>query len=546
MATVFKRRRRRPIPPGATLKTFRGKQVAEWTDGRGDKQRASLAEDGQAVMVEAEYYSVEYFDQNGERKREATRIADKDAARQYANELEKQTDLRRKGYIDARQEKLTTEGRRTVAEALADFRAKMTAAGRDSQHVTTTIGYIEKVSEAADFGTIGDIAADPVNCYAEDLGQRRSARTVQAYLTAMKGFTRWLAQEGKLPADPLASVRKPSPKTDRRRERRMLLPDEWKWLRSVTLAEAEERYGMTASERVLLYATAVQTGLRSSELRSLTRRRLFLESEQPYITCAAGSTKNKRDARQYVQPELAAELRDHVARKAPAAPVFAMPPKEDVAGMLRADLAGARREWIKAARHNPQERAKRAESDFLTAENHEGEVLDFHSLRHSTGAWLAMNGAHPKAVQAVMRHSTITLTMDTYGHLFPGQESETVARLPAMLADSTETLAATGTDDATADLGENRGQQIGQQYGGKTGQRVATTGEEVGQEETDETADKPEPQVLALSRNDKRRRVTATAGEERRARDSNPQPVARHLISSQAASQFAYPPAATS
>lgn len=27
-----------------------------------------------------------------------------------------------------------------------------------------------------------------------------------------------------------------------------------------------------------------------------------------------------------------------------------------------------------------------------------------------------MAGAHPKAVQAIMRHSTIVLTMDTYGH----------------------------------------------------------------------------------------------------------------------------------
>jgi len=388
MATVFKRRRRKPIPSGATMKTYQGKRVAEWVDGRGDRQRAPLSDDGQAVMVEAEYYSVEYSDHTGQRKRKGTRIADKDAARQYANELEKRAHLRRTGYIDARQEKLATEGRRTVAEALADFRAKMEAAGRDPKHVSSTIDYIEKVCGAADFGTIGAITADGVNAYAQDLGQRRSARTVQAYLTAIKGFTRWLAQDGKLPADPLASVRKPNPKADRRRERRMLLPDEWTWLRSITLAEGVERFGIAAGERVLLYATAVQTGLRSSELRSselrsLTRRRLFLEGDRPYITCAAGSTKNKRDARQYVQPELAAELRAHVARKAPAAPVFAMPPKEDVAGMLRADLADARRAWRQAARHDPEERARPEQSDFLADVTHEGEIFDFHCLRHT-------------------------------------------------------------------------------------------------------------------------------------------------------------------
>jgi integrase len=191
----------------------------------------------------------------------------------------------------------------------------------------------------------------------------------------------------------------------------MMLPEEWQWLRSVMLAEGVERYGMPARERVLLYAAAVQTGLRSSELRTLTRRRLFLEPDRPYVTCPAGSTKNKRDARQYVQPELAAELRAHVATKAPAAPVFTMPPKDDVAGMLRADLADARRKWLRAARHDPAERARREQSDFLAAKSHEGETLDFHALRHTCGAWLAMAGAHPKAVQAVMRHSTITLTL---------------------------------------------------------------------------------------------------------------------------------------
>jgi len=89
----------------------------------------------------------------------------------------------------------------------------------------------------------------------------------------------------------------------------MLLPDEWRWLRSVILAKGRERYGMTAAERVLLYATAIQTGLRSNELRSLTRGRLFLEAEPPCVTCKAGSTKNSKDARQYIQTDLAAELR---------------------------------------------------------------------------------------------------------------------------------------------------------------------------------------------------------------------------------------------
>lgn len=58
--------------------------------------------------------------------------------------------------------------------------------------------------------------------------------------------------------------------------------------------------------------------------------------------------------------------------------------------------------------------------DFLAGKCREGEVVDFHRLRHTSGAWLAMTGAHPKVVQSVMRHSNFTLTLDTNGHLFPG------------------------------------------------------------------------------------------------------------------------------
>ena len=285
----------------------------------------------------------------------------------------------------------------------------------------------------------------------------KSARTVQAYLAAIKGFTRWMAKHGKLSTDPLASVIKPAPNSDRRRKRRMLLPAEWPWIRSTTLTGGT-RYDLVPEERVLLYAVAIQTGLRSNELRSLTRGQLFLDGEQPYITCRADSTKNRQDARQYIKTDVASDLRRHIATKAPNAPVFSMPESSEVASMFRADVEDARRAYLNVARHDPDEYARREQNDFLVDTNHEGEVLDFHCLRHTCGSWLAMTGAHPKSVQSVMRHSAITLTMDTYGHLFPGQEAETVARFPDLLEIVPDALKATGTDNAVSDP-----QQIPQQ-----------------------------------------------------------------------------------
>ena len=148
-----------------------------------------------------------------------------------------------------------------------------------------------------------------------------------------------------------------------------------------------------------------------------------------------------------------ASLKAHIATKAPKAPVFNLPHETNLARMLRDDLAEARKQWLSKAKGDPQEYSQRQQSDFLTDTSHEGARIDFHSLRHTCGAWVAMTGAHPKVVQQVMRHQSITLTMDTYGHLFPGQEADAIGQMRQMLIDHQSTpegLRATGTDNHTA------------------------------------------------------------------------------------------------
>jgi hypothetical protein len=107
-----------------------------------------------------------------------------------------------------------------------------------------------------------------------------------------------------------------------------------------------------------------------------------------------------------------------------------------MASMLRADLADARGAWLEEAASDHRQHEERTRSDFLLDVNHAGQHLDFHSLRHTCGAWLAQAGVHPKTVQVIMRHSAITLTMDTYGHLFPGQEADAINALPRVFAAS--------------------------------------------------------------------------------------------------------------
>jgi hypothetical protein len=222
----------------------------------------------------------------------------------------------------------------------------------------------------------------------------------------------------------------------------MLLPAEWSYLRAATL-KGGTHHEMNPLERVTLYATAIQTGLRSGELRSITKGDLFLAGEAPYVRCKGENTKNGKEARQYIQQDLAGELWGIVASKTPAAPVFNLPDEWRMAEMLREDLGAARTQWLDEVKHDDEARAKRQESDFLAMKNHEGETFDFHSLRHSCGSWLALQGVQVNVIKTVMRHSSITLTMETYGHLLPDQHADAVGGMVAMLPKVPE--AATGT-----------------------------------------------------------------------------------------------------
>jgi len=97
------------------------------------------------------------------------------------------------------------------------------------------------------------------------------------------------------------------------------------------------------------------------------------------------------------------------------------------------------------------ERRDREASDFLSATTHSAARKDFHALRHTCGSWLAAAGVHPKIVQRIMRHCTITLTMDRYTHLFSGDEAAAIGKLPTIdRPGDRERRKATGTSDERA------------------------------------------------------------------------------------------------
>jgi len=159
----------------------------------------------------------------------------------------------------------------------------------------------------------------------------------------------------------------------------------------------------------MLYRLAVETGLRSAELRSLTRSSFNLAREEPTVTIAAAYAKNRRQDTLPLKPETANALARHFAGKMPASPAFTMAKRDQIIDMMTADLADAR-----------------------------------------TG-WIAAGGVHPKTAQRLARHSTITLTMDRYTHLRREDLTGALDSLPN-LASVPQAVIATGTDPAAISL----------------------------------------------------------------------------------------------
>ncbi|MPZ51036.1 MAG: tyrosine-type recombinase/integrase [Dehalococcoidia bacterium] len=58
--------------------------------------------------------------------------------------------------------------------------------------------------------------------------------------------------------------------------------------------------------------------------------------------------------------------------------------------------------------------------------------IRLHDLRHTAATLLLQMGEHPKVVQEMLGHSTITLTLDTYSHVVPSMQAEAARKMQTL------------------------------------------------------------------------------------------------------------------
>jgi integrase len=228
---------------------------------------------------------------------------------------------------------------------------------------------------------------------------------------------------GLLRENPAARMRLASPL---RTEMTILTAEEIK-----ALAEAIPR----TSDRLAIYVAAY-CGLRAGELWALQRRDIDLLHNRLHVRRALkdirghlefGDTKTTGSRRTVSLPAfLQAMLTEHM-ESMPASPDALLFVSPGGGGSRQAGDGGAIRHGLFVRRvfkpaivgDEENEDEKKRRKPALPAEKHN---LRFHDLRHTCASLLIAAGAHPKLIQARLGHSSITTTLDRYGHLFPSVE----------------------------------------------------------------------------------------------------------------------------
>ena len=302
-------------------------------------------------------------------------------------------------------------------------RTGMVPKGNTQDHIDRTLSRCRWVFADMEAKVLSDINAEGIDAALASLRcGGASLSTSNGYFRAVRTFCRWLVRTKRILENPVAGLSCVKvTEADRKRRRRPLSDEEFSRLFVATRNSVEPFMGLSGHDRAMLYLVAANTGLRASELASLTPESFELDAAQQVVRCRAGYTKNGEEAELPLRQDVAATLRDWLANKPAGESVWPgkWASQRHGAEMIRIDQTAA-------------------DVDY---EDDRGRVADFHALRHTFISNLARAGVHPRNAQALARHSTIDLTMNVYTHVSMTDLVRDVESLPALGVAKGETAA---------------------------------------------------------------------------------------------------------
>jgi integrase len=219
---------------------------------------------------------------------------------------------------------------------------------------------------------------------------RTAPRAAELMLDTLKMILRKARERGQTIDEAVLRVRPP------RRERAKM--------RFLAWSEVERLANETVEPYGNLAGFACLTGLRQGELFALRDRALDLR--RATVVVEAGAREGKLVATKTVagrrQVGLSAEavriVREQLLARTPNELGLVFPTPNGAVWRKDNFMARVFRPAVRRANLAP---------------------LRFHDLRHTYAALMVAAGAHPKLLQAQLGHTSINVTLNTYGHLFP-------------------------------------------------------------------------------------------------------------------------------
>ena len=228
----------------------------------------------------------------------------------------------------------------------------------------------------------------------------KSAKTLNEYLFALRGFLKWIHKHFGCTVPNLESIDPMDGRGNATFERR-----------GAKLDELLKLWEVSPSDRKHIYQLAFFTGLRRAELEALRWADVFLTAPLPYLCLGARHTKNRQEARIQLIPyvvDLLQKMRPDNAPGEDAVLPNGVPRNRDG---LHVDMKSA---------------------GIPIWEN--GKKFDFHSFRITASTLLQSVGSAPRSVQAFLRHSDIRLTMKNYTDVLGLPVFEDMKKLGEMIS----------------------------------------------------------------------------------------------------------------
>jgi len=431
MASLFKRNRHELLPVGAVLSESEDQRIARWIDEKGKTRHARVNSAGNKIVLppaKDDPYYIAYEDENG-RRRTVKAYRDKESAAAMGKRLEDESAKRKEGLVDTFSQHRHTP----INQHIEVF-----FAGQRSKRAPQKKMQINRIVAGTKASRVHELDTPQIEQFLQTCQTKETMadRTVNEYIASIKEFTKWAVTNRRISTDPLAGLKRISPKAispvhprraltmediakllDAAKKRplmemRLIRHGPRKGEPAANLRSAAIEYGqLLGRERRLAYMLAFYGRLRRSEINALKWGDIHFNASPPKIKLRAHTTKSKRADTVPLHVQLDEELQAFRPKTASSSQkVIRTVPNMKV---LRADLKLAGIEDIDA----------------------EGLYADLHALGKSFITAMAASGVSQRAAQAIARHTDPRLTANAYTdeNLLPlAAEMAKVPRIPTI------------------------------------------------------------------------------------------------------------------